>query len=249
MAREKKQTEAGLQRDSSTPLYAQLRDIIRGKISSEEWPANHIIPSENELSRKYGISRMTARSVIMQLVSEDLLYRVPGKGTFVRETKIEMSSLFYAGIRSQLEEKGYEVKTKLVDASVVKSGERIARKLGVAAGESVYEVRRIRSINRKPISYHLSYVPVKLAPDLIGHDLINEQLCQILSDHYALARGRVEETLESYAADAEKAELLGVAPGFPLLLLQDLISTGSGQIYEYTQVYFRGDKITIKLKF
>jgi GntR family transcriptional regulator len=92
-----------LDRNSSLPLYAQLKTIIKDKVENGEWRSNEMIPSENELASSYGISRMTARSVVTQLVTEGILYRVQGKGTFVCEDKIEMASPSYAGIRSQLE--------------------------------------------------------------------------------------------------------------------------------------------------
>jgi GntR family transcriptional regulator len=73
----------GLDPKSSVPLHAQLEEIIRKNIAENIWPENERIPSENELSRQYGLSRMTVRSVILRLAQADLLYRVPGKGTFV----------------------------------------------------------------------------------------------------------------------------------------------------------------------
>ncbi|SCP98401.1 GntR family transcriptional regulator [Anaerobium acetethylicum] len=237
-----------LKRANSTPLYVQLKNIIREKISTGEWEPNDVIPSENELSQIYGISRMTARSVITQLVTEGLLYRVPGKGTFVSEPKIEMSSLSYSGIRNQLENKGYKVETKLLDVTKVKCDDFLAKKLGITPGAEVFKINRVRSANGTPISYHKSFVPAELCRDLDQYDLANEQLCKILSDQCSLTPGKVTETLESYLADGPKAEILGVKPKFPLILLQDLISTSSGVIFEYTRVYFRGDKITLKIE-
>ena len=72
-----------LEKNSPKPLYQQLKDILVDAIDSEKWKANEKIPSENELSSIYGLSRMTVRSVLTDLVKEGLLYRVQGKGTFV----------------------------------------------------------------------------------------------------------------------------------------------------------------------
>ena len=77
-----------LDRNNPKPLYQQLRDVIEEKISSGEWKPNDKIPSENQLSAQYGLSRMTARSVLLDLVKDEKLYRVQGKGTFVAEQKI-----------------------------------------------------------------------------------------------------------------------------------------------------------------
>ena len=72
-----------LDRNNPKPLYQQLRDVLVDAIDSGRWGPNDKIPSENELSVTYGLSRMTVRSVITDLVREGLLYRVQGKGTFV----------------------------------------------------------------------------------------------------------------------------------------------------------------------
>lgn len=247
-AKAKAKTTA-LNRYGAEPLYVQLKNIIKDKIATSEWEPNTMIPSENELSNTYGISRMTARSVITQLVTEGLVYRIPGKGTFVSEEKIEMSSLTYVGVRGQLEEQGYKVETKLLDVARIPCNDFVARKLKVEPGTDCYEIRRKRSANGNPISYHRSFVPVHLCEDLEQYDLQNEQLCEILFKNYNLNRAKVTETLESYLADKQKAAILEIQPGFPLILLQDVISTSLGVRFEYTRIYFRGDKITVRLEY
>lgn len=238
-----------LDRNSSTPLYVQLKNIIRTKISSEEWSPDSPIPSENELCNIYGISRMTARSVITQLVSEGLLYRIAGKGTYVSESKLEITSLSYTGLRHQLEAQGRSVETKLISLEVVPCDDYIAKKLNIPPKEMIYKIKRLRSVDNIPVCYYKTYVPCSLSPGLEKKDLENEQLCKILSVNYALNRSKVTETLESYIADAPKAELLNIPPGFPLLLLQNRISTSSDVIFEYTRVYFRGDKIKLRMEY
>ena len=238
-----------LNRYDATPLYAQLRSIFREKISSGEWAPNTMIPSENELSRIYGISRMTVRNVITQFVTEGMLYRIQGKGTFVNDTKLEISSLQYVGIRSQLEEMGQSVTTRLITCGIIHADEYLARKLNIRAGDELYRLKRVRSVNGRPISYHKSFVPVGLCPDLDKKDLEGEQLCAIMSNDYLLTRSRVIETLESYTASTSKAKHLDVEPGFPLILLQDQIYSKDNTLFEYTRVYFRGDRVKIRIQY
>ena len=95
-----------LNRQSPQPLHLQFEEILREQLENEEWAPHACIPSENELSRKYGISRMTVRAVLTRLVDAGLLYRVPGKGTFVAEPKIVSRPLSQMGITQQLEQMG-----------------------------------------------------------------------------------------------------------------------------------------------
>jgi GntR family transcriptional regulator len=237
-----------LERDSAKPLYVQLKSIIRDKIENGEWQANQMIPSENEMAAIYGISRMTARNVISQLVHEGLLYRVQGKGTFVCESKIEMASLSYAGIRSQLEKKGYKVETKLLDITRVPCSGIVSQRLALVPGTMIFDIKRLRIANSIPISYHHSFVPIALCENLDKFDLQNEQLCEIMSVHYRLNRTSSIETLEICRADEQKAAILEVEYEFPLLLLQDLIFGVNDMAFEYSRIYFRGDKVTLRFE-
>ncbi len=238
-----------LERTNPKPLYLQFEEIIRDRIESHEWKPNSPIPSENELSRTYGLSRMTVRSVITQFVKEGLLYRVPGKGTYVVEPKITTKSLSYAGIREQLERMGYEIFTKVLSVQVIPATEKIAEKLNVNKEDPVYALERIRYIKNEPLSVHTSYMPEDLCRGLETKGLEDEQLCVILRKDFNLSRGKVVETLESSRATSPEARLLNVKPGYPLLLLEDIIYSESGKPFEYSKVLFRGDKIILKFEF
>jgi GntR family transcriptional regulator len=238
-----------LDRASSKPLHAQMEELIRKNLEAGIWAPGAIIPSENELGLKYGVSRMTARSVVTKLVQEGMLFRIPGKGTFVAEQKIEAKSLSYEGIREQLERLGYEVFTKLIGVRKGKGNKDARSKLQLGDGEQVYTVLRLRSVKEMPLSLHTSYIPVRLAPQLESLNLVDEQLCYILSKNYGLNRERIFEELESVAATEDEAAWLKIQPGHPLLLLQDTIADPDGVRFEYAKVVFRGDKIKLKLEF
>ena len=97
-----------IERNNPKPLYVQLEELIRNNIDTGIWKPQNAIPSESELSKEYDLSRMTIRTACQNLVQEGVLYRVPGKGTFVSEPKIMTESLAYMGFREQLERMGYE---------------------------------------------------------------------------------------------------------------------------------------------
>ncbi len=238
-----------LDRQNGKPLYAQLHEIISDKIESEQWKPHTPIPSENELSKVYGISRMTARSVVTQFVRDGWLYRVPGKGTFVSEPKITTHSLSYMGIREQLEQMGYQISTTTISSKKIPCPEALAKKLALGVGTEIYVIKRVRFIKDEPLSLHTSYIPAALCQELEGKDLEGEQLCVILEKDYGLIKDKVVETLESTSAGETEAQLLRIRQGYPLLLLEDTIYSTSGAPFEYTKVLFRGDKIKIRFEF
>ncbi len=239
-----------LNRNSPIPLHQQLEDIIKAKIYNDEWKPDSQIPSENELSKTYGLSRMTARNVILRLVFEGLLYRVAGKGTFVAAPKITNKPLLQLGIQEQLDQMGIESETRLIDINKIKAPPRVQKELALAADSTVFNVERLRSIKGDPLSIHISYIPVELAAKLEQEKSFEEkQLCDILEENYQLSTSRVVETLETSQATAREAELLGVKPGFTLLRLESTEYDADDMPFVYNRVTFRGDKIKIKLEF
>jgi len=236
-----------LERNNPKTLYQQLRDILIQEIDSGKWEPNERIPSENELSVQYGLSRMTVRAVLSDLVKEGLLYRVQGKGTYASERVLTLRPS-YVGIREQLEEMGYEVTTKILEYRVVESSRKVANNLNLEPGEPVLMIKRIRYIKDEPISLHISYVSKKYSQKISRDLMEKEQLCVILNKEYGLVRKKVSETLESVPAQEEET-VLGVQQGHPLLLLSDIIYDESETPYEFTKVLFRGDKVKIKLQF
>lgn len=238
-----------LQRGSPKPLYQQMVEILRDKIKNKEWQPNEGIPSENELSKTYGVSRVTTRAVLAQLANEGLLYRVQGVGTFVSEPKITHTPITYMGVREQLEQMGYSASTRLLEASRIPCPPQVAAKLQQPVGAEVYLIKRLRFAEQLPFSLHISYIPAAYCDGLDGKDLVGKQLCVVLNEEYGLLRRTVVETLEAHPAGREEAKALEVKAGTPLLVLEDVINDAEGRVFEYTSVFFRGDKVKFKFRF
>ncbi len=236
-----------LERDSSVPLYLQLEEILLAKITSGEWAHDQRIPSENELNRIYGLSRMTVRGVLNKLTADGLLIRVAGKGTYVAPRKISAVSPAYKGIREQLEALGYHTSTQLVSLDLAAPPARVRERLGLGPEDQVFAIVRLRTVDGKPLSLHRSFIPARLAPGLDTHDVVNEQLCVVLEENYSLPMKSVRENLEAVAVDGNEARQLGLRRGDPALLLTDVISDPAGTAFEYSSIVFRGD--TMQLKF
>jgi GntR family transcriptional regulator len=238
-----------LDRYSSLPLHIQFETIIRQKIENEDWPLNSCIPSENELTKEYGISRMTVRAVLNRLVQEGLIYRSQGKGTFVAEPKIISAPLVRYGIREQLEQMGYETVTKVLSIEKTPVSLKYAKILNLKRGSNVYAVKRVRYLKNEPLSYHISYIPVSFFPRLEKQDMEHCQLCTIMEKNYHFVISRRLETLEAVTASSEESLYLSVKPNFPLLQLENTVYTEKDLPIEYSRITFRGDKIKIKFEY
>lgn len=237
-----------LERNSSIPLWEQLDAILRDKIDKGVWKTGDMIDSENELSKEFKVSRMTVRNVLMRLVQEELLYRVPGKGTFVTEPKIHTKPLAYMGIREQLEKEGLKIRTEVIDNKVMMPSGRISRKLDIENTQAICYIERVRYIEDKPLSIHKTYLKQLMNPLIDEERLKKDQLCKILEDDYNLVPTYIKETLEMVYATDDQAEKLGLKVGYPLLLLKDRRFINQ-RVIEYSEVYFRGDQIRINFEY
>lgn len=238
-----------IDRNSAIPIYQQLEGILQARIASGEWAQGGRIPSENELNREYGLSRMTVRGVLNKLAADGLVVRVPGRGTFVAAEKISAVSPAYRGIREQLEVLGYSISTRLVSLERVAAPGRVQKRLGLRVGDAVFSIVRLRSVDGEPLSVHRSFVPAALAPTLDRLDVVGEQLCVVLEDSFALDMHDVSEGLEAVAVAEADAALLGLHRGDPALQLTDVISSRSGTAFEYSTIVFRGDRMRLQFDY
>jgi GntR family transcriptional regulator len=238
-----------LDKRNALPLHIQFERILRQKIEDEQWPVNSLIPSENELSRIYDLSRMTVRSVLNRLQMNGLIYRIPGKGTFIAEPKITSEPLVRYGIREQLEAMGYETTTEVIGIRKSPSTLKVAKVLGQDRRIDVFTVKRLRCIKGKPLSFHVSYLPARYFRNLGKCDLKNNQMCHLIEQKFKYPIRRRIETLEASSADLEKSQYLNVEPGFPLLLVENVVYTDKNLIIEYSQITFRGDKYKIRMEY
>lgn len=124
----------------------------------------------------------------------------------------------------------------------------MAAHLAIPPDERVYRLRGVGLVEGEPISLHASFVPVRLAPELVVDDLVHRPLCVILEDRYNLRTSRVKESLESTVPSPEEAKLLRIRRMTPLLLLRQ-ISDASGQRFEYSRILFRGNKIRLEFRY
>lgn len=238
-----------VERDSVVPIYQQLEDIFTAKIASGEWLPSQRIPSENDLNRHYGLSRMTVRGVLNKLAADGLLTRVAGKGTFVAPDKISAVSPAYRGIREQLEVLGYDITTELVALDRGPAPARVRDRLGLDTDDDVFAIVRLRSVDGKPLSVHRSFVPATMAPTLDTLDVVGEQLCVVLEDAFDLAMHDVAEALEAVAVAESDATLLDLRRGDPALQLTDVISDRAGTRFEYSTIVFRGDRMRLRFDY
>jgi GntR family transcriptional regulator len=224
--------------DGARPKHAQLRDVLAALCATELEP-DSAIPSERELMESYGVSRATVRRAIESLVTEGLLRRVQGKGTFVARPRVE-SHLHLASFTEDMRRRGLEPSTRVVRADSAAPPVEVARFLGLAAGERAWRLERVRLAGGEPMAFESGWYAPELLPHLDRHDLTGS-LYTIFSEVYGVAVDTAEQTVWAEVAEERLARHLQVAVGSPVMAF-DRKGSSRGRPLERAVSHYRGDR-------
>jgi GntR family transcriptional regulator len=238
-----------IDRNNRLPLYVQLKEAIIEKVENGDWIAGEAIPTELELQNTYSLSRTTVRQALGELVSDGILTRIQGKGTYVSEPKLEPTRPDLTGFTQDMSEKGYSVSSRVLDISEQRANETIQKKLQISAYTNVLKIDRIRLVDNLPIGVHNVYLNNSLVPHvrLERYDLSHYSLYEALRTE-GVKLGEAEETVEASLADERHAELLGIPKGSPVLMLTRLLNMEDGRPLEYAKMVYRADKYKYSIK-
>src|SRR5690606_8251630 len=167
------------------------------------YPPLSRMPSENELGQAYGVSRITVRQALGDLQKEGLIFKIHGKGTFVAKPKAFQNVSTLQGLAESLVHFGYEVANQLRSIKFIEADERVALRLKLNTGDEITEIKRVRFINREPISLEVSYVLSSIGEKLQKADLITRDIFLILENDLQINLGHADLAIDAVLAEHE----------------------------------------------
>ncbi len=205
-----------LDRSSGVPLHRQIRERIAGAV--ERSHSARPLPSDRELSALFGVSRLTVRQAVDALVRDGVLYRVQGRGTFVRDASVAERVTATTFLQPWLSgRRGYRLAVdELTRARAEQEG--IARWLECAPGAEVVRVRRSRFVEEARVAVDVRFLPFDLARSLTVADVTGGPLTNYLVKRVGVQVARGHMAVLARPADAEEARLLNLRPGDPVLV-------------------------------
>jgi GntR family transcriptional regulator len=230
-------------RNDGIPLYHQLKEIFVEKIVNGEWGPGQLLPAEKDLCAQYGVSRGPMRQALNELVRAGMLTRKQGKGTWVRPPQIEGGLSQLRSFTQLIEERGLRHSARYLSFGETGAKGGVARALGVAEGESLYKVSRLRMADGEPLILETFYVPSELCPGLTEADLASTPFYAILADRYSLPVVRAKQFFEPALADDYEARVLQVPSGAPVLLVQNTTYTTDDLPVVLAKAIIRGDRV------
>lgn len=233
--------------NSAEPLYAQLRDELRALIRNEDYKPDEQFPGDLDLAKAYGVSRVTVRQAVGELVDEGLLIRKPGKGTFVCRPKIRRQLINVAGFTARVQAAGLHPGSKLLLKEVVRGDYDLCERLAVPFAARILHVRRLRLTEGEPTSIEDAHLSLDRFPELEHLDLNSQSLYQFLEEKYQVRPGQAHRLLDLAYATAEEGHLLDIPRGAPLFLLRATVRSTAGDVIEYVKIRFRGDRFRFEV--
>lgn len=236
-----------LDRDAATPLYHQIFLQLRDEILSGERPYGSPLPTEQELSVLYDVSRITARRVLNDLAQQHYVERKRRLGT--RVTFKSPAKPIEANIDQAVDSLmalGHGTTVNVIAAEMQTATDTVARALKLEAGAKVLRAIRVRCLDGEPLGYVVSYVPEKLAEFVTQTALARTPLLRLL-DEAGYHAEHAEETIGALLADRELADALDVEPRSALLRISRTVYGGKNVPFLLTFAYYRADRFHIRL--
>ncbi|WP_201375504.1 GntR family transcriptional regulator [Ktedonobacter robiniae] len=233
-----------ISRNSPLPRYYQLKEIMREKIRNGEWQPGNLIPSERELSEQYGISRMTARQAITELVNEGLFYREQGRGTFVSHHRITQHLTQLTGFSEDMHARGQRPSAHVLSAKMWPVDETVAERLHIKLGDKVFRLHRLRLADGDPLALETSFIHFMGCERLLEEDLNQHSLYYLLETKYGQPPMEADQELEAGLVGPEEAKVLKIAVGSPVLYTRRTTYTERKQPLEYATSMYCGHKYT-----
>lgn len=229
--------------------YRQISRLLEEQITSGQYEAGMQLPTEHDLSRRYGVNRHTAREALRQLKDDGLVYSVRGKGTFVAHGKIRYRVSKKVRFTSSILEAGLTPGAELLNAFADQADASIAGKLGLSSGAPVVVLEILRSVNDIPFSLTVSCLPGERfgdLPQLLGDSF---SLYQLLREHYEVEASRDSSVFEVTMPGDREVGLMMVPRNVPLLVVKSLATDQQGEPVEYCVSRMRGDLGSISIEF
>ena len=228
------------------PLYLQVKQHIRTNIDSGRWGTSARVPSENEIVREFGVSRMTANRALKELSDEGILVRIAGVGSFVADRHAHAHPLEIRGIADEIRDRGHVHRAEIVSLERIRAAAELAEDFGIAPRSELYCSLIVHFENDRPIQLEDRCVLPKLAPDYLNVDFSRT------TPHDYLVRvaplQEAEHLLRAEMPDERTRKLLAMKRDEPCLVVIRRTWT-AGQIASVARLYYPGSRYEMSGRF
>ena len=222
--------------------FYKIEEYILNNIKNGQYLIEEQIESENELSKKFNVSRMTCRKAIENLVQRNYLYKIKGKGTYVKNN--EDKHIIYLnetiGFSERTKRENLSAVTKVIKYEERTASTQIGKKLIIDKSEKIVYLKRLRFIDGEPVVVEITYIPKKFVNEKKLNEFFESKYNYALSENY-----KIKEMQKEYMGvlpSRDIKELLKIKENIPVFKQEITSILENGDIFEYTKAFYNQEK-------
>lgn len=233
-------------RHSHVPIYEQIAQHLRARVQEGEFALGDQLPTEDELTVAYAVSRSTLRKALALLTGEGMVARTSGKGTFVTLTPLRQPLHELSSFAESMTEQGYAISIQPLSSELAEPTPRLRGQLRLKDGEQVLLLERLHVVEGNPVGVDRLALPVWVQERVDVETLMTKSTYHVLEEA-GIAFGRAEQRVAATSASARLAEVLLVRVSHPILMVERLAFSAEGQPVEHMLGHYRGDRVMLDM--
>ncbi|HHV7345492.1 TPA: GntR family transcriptional regulator [Enterobacter ludwigii] len=231
------------------PIYRQIADALREKITAGELKPGDALPTESSLQETFSVSRVTVRQALKLLTEEQIIESIQGSGSYVREERVNYDIYQLTGFYEKLADRNVDTHSDVKTFEVIKADVKLAETLNIRPDDKVWHVKRVRFIKQKPVNLEETWMPLAMFADLTWEVMENSKY-HYIEQVKKMVIDRSEQELVPIMPSQEAIDALALDPAKPIL---EKVSRGflkDGRVFEYSRNVFNSDdyKFTLVAK-
>jgi GntR family transcriptional regulator len=219
-------------------LYNRIQRDLALSITNGEYLPGSRIPSETSLAKRFGVTRMTVRHAVDGLISEGMVTRRHGSGTYVAERRQPQRALNrLSGFTEDMRAQGRQSTTVELDRREVEAPAEVGTQLELSVGAHAVVLERLRQFDGKPVALQRVWLPFARAPELARRSLEGASLYEALERDFGIRPTTARQRITAVVATRREADVLGVEPGAPLIFAERLTRDANNRPVELAETW------------
>ena len=228
------------------PLYYRIKESIKAGINGGFIKPGDVLPTEERLMEFYGVSRVTIRRVISELIEEGVIEKDFSKTPKVKKDFLNRNLNTYNGLTDEFSRRGLKMSSYIHHTEVIQADKNLAERMEVEKGTELLYVERVRYANSDPLVINRLYFLNELIPGFDPYRLVNESFYAILESDYSLKIARADQKITSVLSSNKQTALLELSEKTALLHVESLGHLENGSIAEFSDNYYIGSRYSIE---
>ena len=238
---------AAVRRHSPVPLHHQIKIAVLEGVEQGWLRPGEQLPRERELADALGVSLAPVRQAMADLTKEGYVERTRGKGTFIRDRKLVEKIQILGSFHESVSRQGLNTTVKVLSSEFAEPPQAVAAALALR-GQQAWCLRRLASLDGDPLALLVAWLPPRYARGVSDLDLGTGSLYEALAQVHGVEMTSADNVVEVDRAGLEQAELLGLAPGSPVLRVIGVTRNQRDRPVEYSDVLYRPERFRFAIE-